>query len=116
MSSVNVTNLNIPSVFQWIMGAPTLIGKIQRVIASAQAKNWTTTAVALVALLAYLGNLFGLPIDDSTVQMLEAAAIAVIGFFTGKQVVNPQKVDAAWKVLETSILQPSAEAKTNGQT
>ncbi len=111
MSSVNVSNLNIPSVFQWIMSAPTLIGKIQRVIASAQAKNWTTTAVALVALLAYLGNLFGLPIDDSTVQMLEAATIAVIGFFTGKQVVNPQKVDAEWQVLETS-----AEAKINGKT
>lgn len=107
MSSVNVSNLKIPSVFQWIMGAPTLIGKIQRVIASAQAKNWTTTAVALVALLAYVGNLFGLPIDDSTVEMLEAAAIAVIGFFTGKQVVNPQKVDAEWQVLE---------AKTNGKT
>ncbi|TAE27619.1 MAG: hypothetical protein EAZ92_09065 [Candidatus Kapaibacterium sp.] len=116
MSSVNVSNLKIPSVFQWIMGAPTLIGKIQRVIASAQAKNWTTTAIALVALLAYVGNLFGLPIDDNTVQMLEAAAIAVIGFFTGKQVVNPQKVDAEWQALETSVLEASMEAKTNGKT
>ena len=107
MSSVNLTNLKIPSVFQWIMSAPTLIGKIQRVIVSAQTKNWVSTAAALVALLAYLGNLYGLPIDDSTVKMLEAAAIAVIGFYTGKQVVNPQKVDAAWQVLEE---------KTNGQT
>jgi uncharacterized protein (TIGR02594 family) len=101
----------IPSVFQWIAAAPTLIGKIQRFIASAQAKNWTTSAVALVALVAYLGNLFGLPIDDGTVRMLEAAAIAVIGFFTGKQVINPQKLDAAWKSL-TSL----AEDITHGQT
>lgn len=111
MTSTDWANIRIPSVFAWIMSAPTLIGKVERVIASAQAKNWTTTAIALAALLAYLGNLFGLPIDDQTVKMLEAAAIAVIGFFTGKQVVNPQKVDAEWKVLETS-----AEAKTNGQT
>jgi len=101
----------IPSVFQWIAAAPTLIGKIQRFIASAQAKNWTTSAVALVALLAYLGNLFGLPIDDGTVRMLEAAAIAVIGFFTGKQVINPQKLDAAWKSLSSL-----AEDITHGQT
>jgi uncharacterized protein (TIGR02594 family) len=101
----------IPSVFQWIAAAPTLIGKIQRFIASAQAKNWTTSAVALVALVAYLGNLFGLPIDDGTVRMLEAAAIAVIGFFTGKQVINPQKLDAAWKSLSSL-----AEDITHGQT
>ncbi len=101
----------IPSVFQWIAAAPTLIGKIQRFIASAQAKNWTTSAVALVALVAYLGNLFGLPIDDGMVRMLEAAAIAVIGFFTGKQVINPQKLDAAWKSL-TAL----AEDITHGQT
>ena len=106
----------IPSVFQWIAAAPTLIGKIQRFIASAQAKNWTTSAVALVALVAYLGNLFGLPIDDGTVRMLEAAAIAVIGFFTGKQVehyaqINPQKLDAAWKSLNAL-----AEDITHGQT
>ena len=101
----------IPSVFQWIAAAPTLIGKIQRFIASAQAKNWTTSAVAFVALVAYLGNLFGLPIDDGTVRMLEAAAIAVIGFFTGKQVINPQKLDAAWKSLSSL-----AEDITHGQT
>jgi hypothetical protein len=111
MSSINLTNIKIPSVFQWIVSAPTLIGKIERIIASAQAKNWTTTAIALAALLAYVGNLFGLPIDDQTVKMLEAAAIAVIGFFTGKQVVNPQKVDAEWKVLETQVGE-----KANGET
>lgn len=105
------TTFRIPSVFQWIAAAPTLIGKIQRIAATAQAKNWATTAVALVALVAYLGNLFGLPIDDGTVRMLEAAAIAVIGFFTGKQVINPQKLDAAWKSL-TSL----AEDITHGQT
>jgi uncharacterized protein (TIGR02594 family) len=105
------TKFRIPSVFQWIAAAPTLIGKIQRFIASAQAKNWTTSAVALVALVAYLGNLFGLPIDDGTVRMLEAAAIAVIGFFTGKQVINPQKLDAAWKSLSSL-----AEDITHGQT
>ncbi len=105
------TTFRIPSVFQWIVAAPTLIGKIQRIAATAQAKNWTTTAVALVALLAYVGNLFGLPIDDGTVRMLEAAAIAVIGFFTGKQVINPQKLDAAWKSLSSL-----AEDITHGQT
>jgi len=105
------STFRIPSVFQWIAAAPTLIGKIQRFIASAQAKNWTTSAVALVALVAYLGNLFGLPIDDGTVRMLEAAAIAVIGFFTGKQVINPQKLDAAWKSLSSL-----AEDITHGQT
>ncbi|MBD1208519.1 MAG: TIGR02594 family protein [Ignavibacteria bacterium] len=105
------TKFRIPSVFQWIAAAPTLIGKIQRIAATAQAKNWTTTAVALVALVAYVGNLFGLPIDDSTVRMLEAAAIAVIGFFTGKQVINPQKLDAAWKSLSSL-----AEDITHGQT
>jgi hypothetical protein len=51
------------------------------------------------------------PIDDGTVRMLEAAAIAVIGFFTGKQVINPQKLDAAWKSL-TAL----AEDITHGQT
>jgi uncharacterized protein (TIGR02594 family) len=101
----------IPSVFQWIAAAPTLIGKIQRIAATAQAKNWATTAVALVALVAYVGNLFGLPIHDGTVRMLEAAAIAVIGFFTGKQVINPQKLDAAWKSLSSL-----AEDITHGQT
>jgi len=105
------STFRIPSVFQWIGAAPTLIGKIQRFIASAQAKNWTTSAVAFVALVAYLGNLFGLPIDDGTVRMLEAAAIAVIGFFTGKQVINPQKLDAAWKSLNAL-----AEDITHGQT
>jgi len=105
------TTFRIPSVFQWIVAAPTLIGKIQRIAATAQAKNWTTTAVALVALVAYVGNLFGLPIDDGTVRMLEAAAIAVIGFFTGKQVINPQKLDAAWKSLSSL-----AEDITHGQT
>ena len=109
--SSSPTTFRIPSVFQWIAAAPTLIGKIQRFIASAQAKNWTTSAVALVALAAYLGNLFGLPIDDGTVRMLEAAAIAVIGFFTGKQVINPQKLDAAWKSLSSL-----AEDITHGQT
>jgi hypothetical protein len=43
--------------------------------------------------------------------MLEAAAIAVIGFFTGKQVINPQKLDAAWKSLSSL-----AEDITHGQT
>ena len=105
------TTFRVPSVFQWIAAAPTLIGKIQRFIASAQAKNWTTTAVAFVALVAYVGNLFGLPIDDSIVQMLQAAALAVIGFFTGKQVINPQKLDAAWKSLNAL-----AEDITHGQT
>lgn len=115
-SSPSPTTFRIPSVFQWIVAAPTLIGKIQRIAATAQAKNWTTTAVALVALVAYVGNLFGLPIDDGTVRMLEAAAIAVIGFFTGKQVeqyahINPQKLDAAWKSLSSL-----AEEITHGQT
>ena len=111
MTSNDLANIRIPSVFAWIMSAPTLIGKVERVIASAQAKNWTTTAIALAALLAYLGNLFGLPIDDQTVKMLEAAAIAVIGFFTGKQVVNPQKVDAAW-----TMLQLNTKERSDGQT
>ncbi len=108
------TTFRVPSVFQWIAAAPTLISKIQRFIASAQAKNWTTTAVAFVALLAYLGNLFGLPIDDSIVQMLQAAALAVIGFFTGKQVINPQKLDAAWKALTTLAEDTMSERKTTG--
>jgi hypothetical protein len=111
MSSVNLTTIAIPSVFQWIMSAPTLIGKISRVFEAAQTKNWFTTAAALAALLAYLANMFGLPIDDTTLQTIQTVALAIIGFFTGKQVVNPQKVDADWKVLETS-----AEEKTHGQT
>lgn len=111
MPSPQPSTFRIPSVFQWIGAAPTLIGKIQRIAATAQAKNWATTAVALVALVAYVGNLFGLPIDDGTVRMLEAAAIAVIGFFTGKQVINPQKLDAAWKSLSSL-----AEDITHGQT
>lgn len=104
MSSEN-GGLKIPSVFQWITSAPTLIGKINRVLSAAQTKNWVTTAVALVALVAYVGNLIGLPIDETVVKTLEAAALALIGFFTGKQVVNPQKEDTEWNILQE---------KTNG--
>lgn len=120
-NSIQLSSIKAPSIFQWIAGAPSLIGKIRRLVASAQAKNWTTTAVTLVALMAYLGNMFGLPIDGETVKTLEAAAIAVIGFFTGKQVVNPQKVDADWNALETNTLPTntlptSAEETPDGKT
>ena len=115
MNSFTLSTIRIPSVFQWIVSAPTLIGKISRVFETAQTKNWFTTATALAALLAallaYLANMFGLPIDDTTLQTIQTVALAIIGFFTGKQVVNPQKVDAEWQILETS-----AEEKTNGET
>ena len=116
MNSFTLSTIRIPSVFQWIVSAPTLIGKISRVFETAQTKNWFTTATALAALLAYLANMFGLPIDDTTLQTIHTVALAIIGFFTGKQVVNPQKVDAEWQILETRTLATSAEEKTNGET
>lgn len=96
---IDPTKIRIPSIFEWIMNAPTLIGKISRVFETAQSKNWITTAVALAALLAYVANMFGLPIDDATLQTIQAAAIGIIGFFTGKQVINPTKLDAEWRLM-----------------
>jgi hypothetical protein len=92
MKTTDNTNsiVQIPNIFQWIISAPTLLGKLKRVFASAQAKDWTTTAAALLALGVYLASMFGFPIDESTVKACEAAALAIIGFFTGKQVINPQ--------------------------
>jgi uncharacterized protein (TIGR02594 family) len=85
-----------PSIVQWITSAPTLLQKTSRLISSAQAKDWTTSVAALVALLAYLAQMMGLPIDENVVHAINALALAIVGFFTGKQVVNPQKVDASY--------------------
>ena len=99
------TKIRVPSVFEWIMNAPTLIGKLSRVFDTAQTKNWLTTATALAALLAYLAKMFGLPIEGETVQTIQAAALGIIGFFTGKQVVNPVKVDADWQTVELKAME-----------
>lgn len=112
----DITKLRIPSVFEWIFNAPTLIGKISRVFQTAQTKNWTTTAAALVLLLAHLASMFGFPIDETTLQTIQNAAIAIIGFFTGVQVINPVKVDAEWEVLNNSSATIVAERKTEARS
>ena len=101
---LDFSTLRLPSVFEWIMNAPSLIGKLSRVFQTAQTKNWTTTVAALVVLFAHVARMFGFPLDDSTLQAIQNAAIAVIGFFTGVQVINPNKPDAEWRLMETIAL------------
>jgi hypothetical protein len=87
------------TIFRWIIAAPSLIGKIQRAINTAQMKNWTTTAAVLVALIAEFAGIFGFPLTPEVVHGIQSVALFIVGLFTGVQVVNPEKVDAEWKVM-----------------
>jgi uncharacterized protein (TIGR02594 family) len=90
-----LANVQPPTIWQWISAAPTIVEKISRLIHTAQTKNLATTIAALVALLTYIAKLIGLDISPEIQDAINTAVIGIIGWFTGKQVINPTFARAA---------------------